>query len=281
VNPGLHAARNVAKTLLLLAGFVAALSALGWWLGGLGVAAVFLIVALLIATTMYWYGPRVILASLGARELTLVEAAALHTKAERLAAEAGVSRPRLYVLEDSYPRALSVGRGAGDVGIAVSEGLLGLLPPAELEGILAHELAHARHRDVTIQTPVVLIALWLIEASRIGGWFERALVYILAPIGASLVQVMLSPKRELAADARASEMCGSPHGLAAALVRLDQAMELIEFQGASPATEPLYTLNPFGRDSLASMFATHPPLEERVERLGELDPDHQDRMRAA
>jgi heat shock protein HtpX len=175
-----------------------------------------------------------------------------------------------------------VGRGAGDVAIAVSRGLLGLLPPAELEGILAHELAHGRHRDVTIQTPVVLIALWLIEASRIGGWLERTLLYILAPIGAALVQVMLSPKREFAADARAAEICGSPHGLAGALVRLDQAMERIEFRGASPATEPVYTLNPFGREErLAAMFASHPPLEDRVEKLRELDPDHQDRMRAA
>jgi heat shock protein HtpX len=281
VGAGLHTARNIAKVLILLAGFAAALTALGWWLGGLGVASVFLVVSLLMAGTLYWYGPRVILASLGARELSLVEAPSLHTTAERLAATAGVSRPRLYVLDDSYPRALAVGRGAGDVGIAVSRGALGMLPPAELEAILAHELAHGRQRDVSIQTPVVLIAMWLVEASRIGGWLERALLYILAPIAASLVQIMLSPKRELAADARAAAICGSPHGLASALARLDQAMDLIEFQGASPTTEPLYTLNPFGQERLASMFATHPRLEERLERLRELDPDHHDRVQAA
>jgi len=281
VRPGLQATRNVAKALLLLTGFVAALGALGWWLGGFGVGTVFLVVALLMAATMYWYGPRVILASLGAQELTLTEAAVLHTTAEQLAAAAGVGRPKLYILDDSYPRAFSVGRGAGDVGIAVSRGLLGLAPPAELEGILAHELAHARHRDVTIQTPVVLLAVWLIEASRIGGWFERALVYILAPIGASLVQIMLSPKRELAADARAAEICGSPHGLAGGLTRLEQGMELIAFKGASPATEPLYILNPFGQERLAMMFSTHPPVEERIQRLRELDPDWRERLRAA
>jgi heat shock protein HtpX len=281
VGPALQAARNVAKALLLLVGFVAALGALGWWLGGFGVGTVFLIVALLMATTMYWYGPRVILASLGARELSLAEAAVLHTTVEELAAAAGVGRPKLYILDDSYPRALSVGRGAGDLSIAVSRGLLGLTPPAELEGILAHELAHGRHRDVTIQTPVVLLAVWLIEASRIGGWFERALLYILAPVGASLVQVMLSPRRELAADARAAETCGTPHGLAGGLARLEQGMELIEFKGASPATEPLYTMNPFGQDRLAMMFATHPLVEDRIRRLRELDPDWREKLRAA
>jgi len=281
MGPGLQAARNVAKALLLLVGFVTALAALGWWLGGFGVGTVFLVVALLMAATMYWYGPRVILASLGARELSLAEAAVLHTTVEGLAAAAGVGRPKLYVLDDSYPRALSVGRGAGDLSIAVSRGLLGLTPPAELEGILAHELAHGRHRDVTIQTPVVLLAVWLIEASRIGGWFERALLYLLAPVGASLVQVMLSPRRELAADARAAETCGTPHGLADGLARLEQGMELIEFKGASPATEPLYTMNPFGQDRLAMMFATHPLVEDRIRRLRELDPDWRERLRAA
>ena len=98
MRPGLQATRNVAKALLLLTGFVAALGALGWWLGGFGVGTVFLVVALLMAATMYWYGPRVILASLGAQELTLTEAAVLHTTAEQLAAAAGVGRPKLYIL---------------------------------------------------------------------------------------------------------------------------------------------------------------------------------------
>jgi heat shock protein HtpX len=280
VSTGLRAARNVAKALLLLGGFVAALSAFGWWLGGFGVASVFFVVALLMAATMQWYGPRVILASLGARELALVEAPLLHTTAERLAGVAGVGRPKLYLLDDGHPRAFSVGRGAGDLGVALSRGLVGMAPPAELEGILAHELAHARHRDVTIQTPVVLLAIWLVEASRIGGWLERALLYILAPLAASLVQITLSPKRELAADARAAEICGSPHGLADGLVRLEQAMELIEFRGASPATEPLYTVSPFGQDRLAAMFSTHPPVAERVQRLRELDPGWRERLRA-
>jgi heat shock protein HtpX len=277
----MQAARNIAKTLLVLGGLVAGLTALGWWLGGLGLATVFLVVTLLMAATIHWYGPRVLLASLEARELMLAEAPQLHTTAERVAVAAGVARPKLFLVDDSHPRAFSVGRGAGDVSIALSRGLVSMARPAELEGILAHELAHARRRDVTVQTTVVLLAVWLIEASRVGGWLQRALLFVLAPVAASLVQVTLSPKRELAADREAARICDSPHGLADALVRLDQAMELVEFRGASPATEPLYLVSPFGDDRLAAMFTTHPPLAERIQRLRELDPGWRERLRAA
>jgi heat shock protein HtpX len=281
VGGGFHVARNILKTVFVLGGLVAGLTALGWWLGGFGLASVFFVVTLLMSATVHWYGPRVVLASLGARELLLGEAPQLHTTLERLALTARVARPKLYLLDDSHPRAFSVGRGAGDMSIAVSHGLLSMAPPAELEGILAHELAHGRRRDVTLQTPVVVLAVWLIEASRIGGWLQRSLLFVLAPVAASLVQITLSPKRELAADSEAARICGSPHSLADALVRLEQAMELVEFRGASPATEPLYVVSPFGDDRLAAMFSTHPPLAERIRRLRELDPGWRERLRAA
>jgi heat shock protein HtpX len=276
----LLAARNIAKALLLYGAIAGGLLALGWWLGGLRVGSVFLVVGLLMAATVYWYGPRVILASLGARELQIAQAPALHSTAERLALVAGVERPKLYVMPDGHPRALSVGRGASSSGIALTQGLVALLSPAELEGVLAHELAHSRHRDSLIQTPVVLIANWLVEASRIGGFLERALLFVLGPVAASIVQVFLSPKRELAADLRAAEICGTPHALADALVRIEQAEELVRFQ-ASPVTEPLYVVNPFEPVGLAAMFSTHPAVGERVARLRDLDPEWRDKLRAA
>jgi heat shock protein HtpX len=276
----LLAARNVAKAALLYGGLAGGLFALGWWIGGVRLGSVFLVVGLLMAATVYWYGPRVILASLGARELQLAEAPALHSTAERLAMAARVERPKLYILPDGHPRAFSVGRGAGASGIAVTQGLVGLLSPAELEGVLAHELAHARHRDLLVQTPVVLVAGWLVEASRIGGFLERALLFVLGPVAASVVQVLLSPRRELAADLRAADICGSPHPLADALVRIEQAMELVRFQ-ASPVTEPLYVVNPFEPVGLAAMFSTHPAVGERVQRLRALDPDWREKLRAA
>jgi heat shock protein HtpX len=273
-------ARNVAKATLLLGGIAALLTALGWWLGGVGLGGLFLVTSLLMVATLYWYGPRVVLASFGARELLIAEAPAVHGTLERLALAAGLPRPRLYVIEHGHPHAFAVGRGASSAGIAVSQGLLKLLPPAELEGVFAHELAHIRHRDVVVQTPVVVIAGWILEASRIGGFLERPLLFVLGPIAASIVLVLLSQKREFAADRAAADTCETPHGLAGALLRLDQAQDLVAFE-ASPVTEPLYTLSPFEPVGIVTLFSTHPPTAERIERLRALDPDWRERLRAA
>jgi heat shock protein HtpX len=276
----LLAARNVAKAFVLLGGFVAVFAALGWWLGGFRLASLFFVLCLLMAATLHWYGPRIILASLGARELMLAEGALLHTTVERLALRAGIARPRLYLLVDGHPRAFAVGRGASASALALSQGLVAALPPAELEGVIAHELAKIRHRDVVVQTPVVVLAGWLVEASRIGGWLERALLFVLAPVAASLVHALLSPRRIFAADLAAARICESPHALADALVRLEQAIELVDFR-ASPVTEPLYIVNPFEPVGLAAMFSTHPPIGDRVQRLRELDPEWRAKLRAA
>jgi heat shock protein HtpX len=221
-----------------------------------------------------------VLGLVGARELPLAEAPVLHSTVERLAALAGVMKPKLCLLPDGFPRAFSAGRGPRGSALAVSSGLLSALPPAELEAVLAHELAHIRSRDVLVQTSVVVVAAAIVEASRIGGWLERALLFVLGPCAAALVHLLLSPKREFRADRAAAQLCNSPHGMADALVRLDSASELVEFR-ASPATEPLYTVNPFLEEGLAALFVTHPPLGERVRRLRELDPAWRDKLRAA
>ncbi|HWJ45397.1 MAG TPA: M48 family metalloprotease, partial [Gaiellaceae bacterium] len=180
----------------------------------------------------------------------------------------------------ALPRAAAAGRGPRGSAIAVSAGLLTAASPAELEAVLAHELAHVRHRDVVVQTSVVVLAATLLELSRIGGWFQRALLFFLGPLASAFVHLMLSPKREFLADATAAAICNSPHPMADALVRLDQAAELVSFVG-SPATEPLYTINPFMEVGLAALFVTHPPVGERVRRLRELDPDWREKLRAA
>ena len=161
-----------------------------------------------------------------------------------------------------------------------SRWLLTAASPAELEAVLAHELAHVRHRDVVVQTSVVVVAATLLELSRIGGWFSRALLFVLGPLASAFVHLLLSPKREFLADSMAAAICKSPHPMADALVRLEQASELVSFAG-SPATEPLYTINPFMEVGLAALFVTHPPVGERVRRLRELDPDWREKLRAA
>jgi heat shock protein HtpX len=267
---GFIAARNVLKAWLLLIGVTGLFAAAGWELGGLRLLSIFGFCALLLVTGGYWYFDRVVLGMVGARELPVGEAPLLHSSLERLAAIAGVAKPRLYLIPDGLPRALATGRGPRSSSLAVSAGCVSACTPAELEGVLAHELAHVRHRDVAIQTGVVVLAASLIELSRVGGWLQRALLFVLGPVAAACVHVLLSPKREFEADRAAAGLCGSPHGLADALIRLEQAAELVDFQ-ASPATEPLYTLNPFMEEGLAALFVTHPPIGERVRRLRDLD----------
>jgi heat shock protein HtpX len=273
--------RNVLKAWLLLAIFALALGGLGWRLGGYPVGLLFFGSAVMLAGALYGYADRIVMGMVGARELLLGEAPALHSTVERLASRAGVVKPKLYVLPDGYPRALSSGRGAGGgAALAVSVGLMGVASPAELEGIVAHELAHLRHRDVLVQTTAVVVATAIVEASRVGGALQRALLFVLGPLAAAFVHLLLSPKREFEADRFAAALCDSPHGLADALVRLEQAMQLVAFE-ASPATEPLYTTNPFADEGLAALFASHPPVGERVRRLRELDPNWRERLRAA
>lgn len=276
----LVAAWNILKTWLLVAGGCAAVAAIGWPIGGYRLVSLLVFFGLLVAGAAYWYGDRVVLGMVGARELPLGEAPALHASVAALAGLARLPKPRLYLLPDGFPRALTAGRGPRGGAIAVSSGLLAAAPPAELEGVLAHELAHIRNRDVLVQTAAVVVAAALIETSRVGGWLQRALLFVLGPFAAAIVHLLLSPKREFAADRAAAAFCGSPHGLADALLRLEQAAELVEFR-ASPATEPLYTINPFAEEGLAGLFVTHPPVGERVRRLRALDPDWLDKLRAA
>jgi heat shock protein HtpX len=274
------AARNLAKAWLVLVGYCVVLSALGWALGGYRLASIFLFCGLLSAGGLVFYADRVVLGMVGARELPLAEAPIVHSTIERLAMLAGIPKPRLYLLPDPHPRALSAGRGTRGAALAVSTGLAGLLSPAELEGVLAHEIAKIHNRDVTVQTPLVVLAAMVIELSRIGGWLERALLAVLGPIAASFLHLMLTTKREFAADRVAAGLCGSPHGLADALLRLEQTEELFPFE-STPATEPLYTINPFDEKGLAALFVTHPPVGERVRRLRALDPNWREKLRAA
>jgi len=268
--PRLIALRNVAKAWTLLIGVCGVLAFSGWSIGGLRLLSIFVFCGMLLVVGAYWTFDRVVLGMVHARELPLAEAPLLHSTVERLAARAGVVKPKLHLIPNGLPLALATGRGPAYSSLAVSSGLLSACPPAELEGVLAHELAHVKHRDVALQTSVVVLAASTIELSRIGGWLQRALLFVLGPIAAACVHVLLSPKREFEADRSAAALCESPHGLADALLRLEQAAELVEFQ-ASPATEPLWTFNPFMEVGIAALFVTHPKVEERVRRLRALD----------
>ena len=272
------AVRNVAKAWLLLIGVSGVLALVGWSIGGVRLLSIFVFAGLLLVGGAYWTFDRVVLGMVHARELPIAEAPLLHSTVERLAARAGVLKPKLYLIPDGLPLALATGRGPTYSALAVSSGCVTACPPAELEGVLAHELAHVKHRDVALQTAVVVLAASMIELSRVGGFLSRSLLFVLGPVAAACVHLLISPKREFEADRRAAELCESPHGLADALLRLEQAAELVDFQ-ASPATEPLWTFNPFLEEGLAALFVTHPPVAERIRRLRGLDPEWREKLR--
>jgi heat shock protein HtpX len=275
----LVAARNIVKAWLLVLALAGLFALVGWLIDGVRGLTIFVFCALLLAAGAYWTFDRVVLGMIGARELPLGEAPLLHSTVERLAARAGIVKPRLYLIPDGLPIAAATGRGVRSSAVALSTGCVAACTPAELEGVLAHEIAHVRLHDVQVQTAAVVAGAVLLETSRIGGWFERALLFVLGPVAAACVHLLVSPKREFAADRYAAALCDSPHGLADALLRLEQAAELVEFEG-SPAAEPLFTINPFAEQGLAALFVTHPPLAERVRRLRGLDPTWRDRIQS-
>lgn len=260
---------NFLKAIALVALLVALAGGAGWLIGHERSAALFAFCALSAAIAVYWLGDRALLGMLEARPFALAEDPLLRSATDRIAAQLHVSSPKLCLIDDGFPRAFVVGRGPGGATLVVSTGLLRVARKEELDAVIAHELAHVRSLDVLTQTFAVLFATTLMEISRLGGFLSRALLFVLGPIAAAFTHLMLSPRREYSADRDAATVC-DPHDVADALIRLDRSAELVSFE-APPATEPLYTVDPFEADRLTRMFRTHPPLAERVKRLRALD----------
>jgi heat shock protein HtpX len=281
VSGTLAVARNLGKLWAMVFGLAAGLGGIGWVLGESRLASIFVFCGLLAAFTGWWHGERVALAMVGARKAADSEAPAARASLERLARRAGIPPPRLYLIADPFPRALSTARGVTASTVALSTGLVAAASPAEVEGVMAHEVAHVARRDAVVQTAAVVVASTLLEIARLGGFLQRALLFVLGPVAAALVHLLLSPKRELHADRLAAELCESPHGLADVLLRLELAGELVGLAANPVVTEPLHTVNPFPREHPAVLFDTHPPVAERVRMLRDIDPEWRDKLRAA
>jgi heat shock protein HtpX len=274
------AVRNVLKVWIVLAAICGVLALIGYGIGDIRVLSSFVFCGGLLGIAGYLSLDRIVLGMLRARELQSRDAPDFHVLVEKLSLRAGIAKPRVYVIEKGPPLALSTGRGVNSSAIVATEALVRLPAPVEVEAVIAHEVAHIVRRDMIVQTTAVVIGTVVVETSRIGGFLERSLLFVLGPVASAIVHLLLSEKREFQADEVAAQYCGSPHGLADGLIRLEQAAELLEFS-ASPATEPLYTINPFLEEGVAALFVTHPPVGERVQRLRALDPDWRDKLRAA
>src|SRR5215471_16609225 len=256
--------------------------------GGLLFGRTGLILGLLVAIVMngvaYFFGDRMALAAAQAQEVSADEAPMLHALADRLAAQYQVPKPRVYVSPDPSPNAFATGRNPHHASICVNQGLLQILDQEELYGVLAHEFAHVRNRDILISSVVAVLAGAITLLANLGQWglfwgggqdenqnplalIGVLLFVILGPIAALLIQLAVSRSREYEADHTGAEVSHDPLALAGALRKLERATQVIPSQTAQPAFAHLYLVNPLSGGTFSTLFSTHPPLEERIRRL--------------
>jgi len=229
----------------------------------------------------YFYSDKIAIAAMGGREIQRQDLPELFGVIERLCERAGLPMPRVYICPQNAPNAFATGRSPQHAAVAVTHGLLQALPRQEIEGVLAHELGHVKHRDMLISTVAAVMAGLITYAGYMlmffGGGNRRdnplgligsLAMLILAPIGAVLIQAAISRQREFAADSYGGELCGDPLKLASALQRLHAGNERIPTQ-TSPAFNNLYIVEPLAANGVASLFGTHPPIEKRIATLRE------------
>src|ERR687888_969038 len=271
------------RTTLLMATLGGLLVAIGYAIGGLGVASGFLVIALLMNFIAYWFSDKIALASAGAKPISEAEAPQLYQMVRELTTRAELPMPRLYVIPSDQPNAFATGRSPKHAAVAVTSGITKLLSQDELRGVISHELGHVRNRDILTQsvasaigTAITWIAYMLLwfggedDTSPLAIVAQLGLV-LLAPIAATLIQLAISRQREFSADATGAQISGNPEALASALLRLEEGAKAMPMQ-VNQATEPLYIVKPFRGGGIASLFSTHPPIEERVRRLRQMRP---------
>jgi heat shock protein HtpX len=269
---------NQLKTFLLMAALGALLVAIGGYMGGKYGATLALIIAFVMNIGSYWFSDKVVLKMYNAQEVTESEAPDLYHLVSQLVAKAGLPMPRVYIIPDPSPNAFATGRNPSHAAVAVTEGILQLLTWEELAGVISHELSHVKHRDILIQTIASVFGAAITYLAQFGMFFGgrdeegrgsflgMILMAILGPIAAMLIQMAISRSREYMADASGAEICGQPLWLAGALDKLRRGVEATPMN-AAPATESMFIVSPFLGGTMAKLFATHPPIEERIARL--------------
>ncbi len=275
---------NMFKTALLLGALSALVVLIGGAIGGQQGMFVAFFFALVMNFASYWFSDKMVLAMYGAQPVEESRAPVLHRIVRTLATRAGIPMPRLYLIPSETPNAFATGRNPQHAAVAVTDGVMRIVDEEELEGVLAHELAHVKNRDILIATIAATLAgaitylahmaQWAAvfggrrddEEEGGGGAFGGILMAILAPIAALLIQMAVSRAREFQADATGARLAGKTWGLAKALEKLQMASQAMPMD-ASPATAHLFIVNPLSGQSLLRLFSTHPPIEERVARL--------------
>ena len=274
---------------MLLAALTALFMMIGQALGGRTGMTFALVMAAVMNFFAYWFSDKMALKMSGAVPVSESEAPELHAIVAKLAAKAGIPKPKVYIIPKPTPNAFATGRNPSHAAVAVTEGILELLNRDELEGVLAHELAHIKNRDILISSIAAVIAgaisylahmaQWSMMFGGFGGHGDddegggsmigALAMMILAPLAAALIQMAISRSREFLADATGAKICSCPESLASALKKLEEWNLRMPMQ-VNPATAQMYIVNPLSGLSLAKLFSTHPPTEERIKRLLEM-----------
>ena len=273
---------NSLKTVLLLGLLSGILLAIGEQLGGANGLVTAFVFAVLMNFVSYWFSDKIVLKMYRAQEVGPEHKLSVLTR--RLATQANLPMPKVYVIPDASPNAFATGRNPSHAAVAATEGIMRLLSDQELEGVIAHELAHVKHRDILISSVAATVAAAIMMTARMaqfaamfGGSSSRndregsnpiamLATIILAPIAAMLVQAAISRSREFAADAGGAKIAGTPYGLVHALKKLEMGSKQIPLD-ANPATAHMFIIKPFSGAGLLSMFSTHPPTEQRIQAL--------------
>jgi heat shock protein HtpX len=268
---------NAVKTALLLGAMSALLLFLGEQLGGAQGLAIGFMFAVVTNFASYWFSDKIVLSMYRATEVGPDHR--LYRIVASLAQRAGLPMPRVYVIPQPSPNAFATGRGPNHAAVAATEGILQMLTDAELEGVIAHELAHVKHRDILISSVAATLAAAIMMIARFAMFFggrrddrdggnpiAALATVILAPLAAMLIQAAISRSREYDADAGGASIVGNPMGLASALRKIEAASRAIPID-ANPATAHMFIIKPFSLGGLGSLFSTHPPTEERIEAL--------------
>ncbi len=269
------------RTTVLLATLSGILVAIGFAVGGPSTALIFLFGAAAMNFFSYFFSDKLALKMSRAKPISEQEAPRLYEMVRDLCTRADLPMPSLHMIPADQPNAFATGRSPKHAAVAVTSGITKLLSEDELRGVVAHELAHVKHRDILIQSVAATIGaaityigymlLWFGDDNSPLGLVASLALVLLSPIAASIIQLSISRQREYAADAGGAEICGNPESLASALLRLEEGAAAHPMQ-VNSAAEPLYIVNPLTKKGLAGLFSTHPPIEERVRRLRQMRP---------
>jgi len=273
---------NTFKTFVFMALLTVLLVLFGRMFGGQQGMIFAFILALVMNFGSYWFSDKLVLAMYRAREVNEAEVPELYNMVRRLSAQAGLPMPRVYIIPQAAPNAFATGRNPEHAAVAVTQGIMQLLSPEELEGVLGHELAHIKNRDILIGTIAATLAGAITLLADMARWsllfgglgrddedshpLATLALMILAPLAALLIQMAISRAREYQADREGAAICGRPQALARALEALEAAASRRPLQ-ANPATAHMFIVNPLRGGGIVTLFSTHPPIKERIRRL--------------